>query len=173
MYEPHVQYYTGIGSRATPEKTLQLMEGIAIILSQRGYKLRSGGADGADNAFERGCILDGGEREIYLPWEGLNGRQPNAPYCIYPPTSKAFKLAAQYHPAWQRCSRAARLLHARNSHQILGKDCETRSKFVVCWHLNKGGTMQAIRIATDYDIDIYNLADVGIYEQLLGAIESL
>ena len=56
IYKP----YTGIGSRETPTAILDLMIAIGGVLAQRGFTLRSGGADGADDAFEQGCILKGG-----------------------------------------------------------------------------------------------------------------
>jgi predicted Rossmann fold nucleotide-binding protein DprA/Smf involved in DNA uptake len=47
--------YAGIGSRSTPPETLPLIESIAARLAEKGWVLRSGGADGADSAFEKGC----------------------------------------------------------------------------------------------------------------------
>ena len=47
--------YTGIGSRNTPKEVLELMKTIGKYLGCLGYELRSGGADGADSAFESGC----------------------------------------------------------------------------------------------------------------------
>lgn len=45
--------YTGIGSRETPEKVQQFMAEIGQALGAAGWTLRSGFADGADNAFAR------------------------------------------------------------------------------------------------------------------------
>ncbi len=165
-------YYCGIGSRKTPPCVLRQMETIAIVAAQAGLVLRSGGAAGADTAFEQGCVGVSGEMEIYLPWKGFNGCATTRAY-IHPPTKRAFEIASHFHPAWDRCSRAAKLLHARNSHQVLGKDCETPSKFVACWHQNTGGTMQAVRIAKSHGIHVYNLAEVGAYDQVLAAVQSL
>lgn len=41
--------FTGIGSRSTPPEILEKMKAIAKFLSERGYTLRSGGADGGWN----------------------------------------------------------------------------------------------------------------------------
>ena len=49
------KYYAGVGSRSTPMHIQKLFEEIAATLAQNGYVLRSGGAEGADVAFERGC----------------------------------------------------------------------------------------------------------------------
>lgn len=50
------KYYAGIGSRETPTRVLQLMIKAAQRLAQRGYTLRSGGADGADAAAVVGLL---------------------------------------------------------------------------------------------------------------------
>lgn len=63
--------YAGVGSRETPHEILALMTDVAKILGQHGWTLRSGGARGADTAFEDGA--KGFKREIYLPWRGFNG----------------------------------------------------------------------------------------------------
>ena len=60
--------FAGIGSRSTPDHVLQAMRKVAHRLAEMGYTLLSGGAAGADSAFEEGCF---GRKEIYLPWTGF------------------------------------------------------------------------------------------------------
>lgn len=137
-----MNFYAGIGSRKTPERILNQMNAIAIMLQQDGWILRSGGAAGADTAFEQGA---GVKKEIFY------ARDADA---------AAMNLAEQYHPAWTRCSSSAQKLLARNGYQILGRDLKTPSKFVVCWTPDggpSGGTDQALRIAAAHDIPIFNL----------------
>ena len=62
-----MKYYTGIGSRTTPEHILKLMTKIGKYLALNGYVLRSGGANGADTAFEIGCDEGKGVKEIFIP----------------------------------------------------------------------------------------------------------
>ena len=48
----------------------------------------------------------------------------------------------------------------RNGYQVLGYDLKTPSKFLICWTKDgkeTGGTAQAMRIAKDYKIPVYNL----------------
>jgi hypothetical protein len=48
----------------------------------------------------------------------------------------------------------------RNTYQILGQDCRTKSDFVVCYTADgkaSGGTGQALRIAIAEKIPIFNL----------------
>ena len=47
-----MKVYTGIGSRETPGLILALMGRISARMDRLGFTLRSGGADGADAAFE-------------------------------------------------------------------------------------------------------------------------
>lgn len=67
-----IRYYAGIGSRETPPYVQKLMTEIAAVLEQRNFVLRSGGANGADKAFENG-VVNKQEAEIYVPWPGFNG----------------------------------------------------------------------------------------------------
>lgn len=76
-------------------------------------------------------------------------------------------MAAAHHPAWERLGRGARSLHARNCHQILGRDLNDPAAFVVCWTPDgattdpgpsTGGTGQALRIAAAHGIPVFNLA---------------
>lgn len=48
-----MRYYTGIGSRETPEDFLKLFTQVARYLEIKGFTLRSGHARGADYAFEK------------------------------------------------------------------------------------------------------------------------
>jgi hypothetical protein len=152
--------YAGIGSRETPEEVLDLMEKAAFALAKKGWILRSGGADGADSAFERGCVRAGGAREIYLPWKGFNGN-PSALFSI---PGRAVEIASRYHPAWGVLKRGAQALHSRNVLQVLGADCETPAAFILCWARvdsngrTQGGTGQAVRIAEAMGIPVVNLA---------------
>lgn len=162
--------YAGIGSRLTPPEVLASMATIAANLAHEGWLLRSGHADGADMAFERGCdehdfdYCDGGSKEIWLPWKGFNGSKSE--FILSPSGTvqhdRAMAIASCIHPAWDRCTYTAKMLHARNVLQILGSDFETPVDRVICWTPNAavvGGTATALRLAQQYDIEIVNLAN--------------
>lgn len=152
--------YAGIGSRQTPATILETMQRIARHLADRGLVLRSGAAQGADSAFEQGCVEQKGDREIWLPWEGFNGR----PFTRRLPTRAAFDLAAQFHPTWETLTDPTKRLHARNSHQILGQHLDHPVAFVVCWTpggSGGGGTGQALRLARDRGIPVFDLGGPG------------
>jgi len=148
------RYYAGIGSRRTPAEVELTIRFVAHKLTRLGFTLRSGGADGADRMFETYS-----ERvEIWLPWKGFNYHA--SPY--YKLAPRAYEIAAEIHPAWDRLSSGAKHLHARNVHQVLGDDLATPVEFVVCWTPGGkivGGTATAINLAKRHDIEVINLYD--------------
>src|SRR5690348_5431489 len=110
------RYYAGVGSRETPPGMLVYFTRLAQFLGRdHGYILRSGGADGADTAFEQGAS----SKQIFLPWKGFNGN----PSPFYRIPVIAFDIAANHHPAWLKLKPAVQCLMARNVQQVLGPDC--------------------------------------------------
>jgi hypothetical protein len=173
-------YYAGIGSRSTPPIILKKMYSLAVVLSRLGIILRSGGAEGADTAFEAGAnhIC-----EIYLPSPTF-GYNPNRIHSYPEPTYSAMVMASKHHPRWQYLKPYVQKLHARNCHQILGRNLDEPSKFVICWTSDKcesnrnrtvktGGTGMAIAIADEYDIPVFNLANEDRYDELLDFIANI
>lgn len=142
-----VKYFAGIGSRETPSDILVIMRGLGTLLAYRGWTLRSGGALGADTAFEEGCDIENGRKEIFFANDA---------------SKDAIEIAEHCHPAWHRCTEVARKLHGRNAMIVLGRDLRTPARFVVCWTkdgLAVGGTGLAIRIANRCTIPVINLFD--------------
>lgn len=128
--------------------------------------MRSGGAPGADSAFERGALASGGRVGLYLPWRGFEGRVQHV--VLHEATARAWEMAPRFHPAWSSLTRGALALHARSVHQVLGSTCDNPASFVVCWTRegavtaaetvgHRGGTLTAIRVASEYDVAVYNL----------------
>lgn len=152
-----MRFYAGIGSRNTPEHIRGIMMSLAITLESEQWVLRSGGAKGADTAFEAGAGRSGSE--IYLPWGGYNGRRVCA---LATPTDEAIAMAAVYHPNWLACKQGARKLHGRNCHIVLGRNLNDPVDMIICWTLGgagRGGTGQALRMTRDYtSIKIFDLA---------------
>ncbi len=172
------KYYAGIGSRKTPEDVLLLMERLAQKLSHR-YILRSGGADGADTAFEKGARLPQGEAEVYLPWQGFN--KSNSP--LHQVDAQALTLASTLHPGWSELGQGPRKLHARNCYQVLGQNLATPVEFVVCWtsdgcestrqrRKSTGGTATAIVLAERLNIPRFNLFNMKSRQQLFERLKN-
>lgn len=155
-----MKYYAGIGSRRTPPDILTLMTEIAHLCELNNIVLRSGGAPGADLAFEYGTQL----KEIFLPWKGFNGNNS----LLYHDNPAAFELASTVHPAWFRLSIPVRKLISRNMCQVLGADLDSPVSFVVCYTPDgaenekecskaTGGTGTAIILASRIEIPVFNL----------------
>jgi hypothetical protein len=159
--------YTGIGSRKTPENVLKLMQAIGYRLGSLGIQLRSGGAEGADSAFEAGARRairehPGSVPLIFLPYPGFRGKSG----ITFAPNSQIQKEATRIikdtHPAWDRCSDFAKKAHTRNAFQVLGGDLRTPSQFLVffaevCQGQIQGGTKTAVVLAQKFQIPCFNL----------------
>lgn len=176
-----MNYYAGIGSRDTPEHILTIMHHIAAYLATQGWTLRSGAASGADASFEEGADISNGAKEIYLPWKGFNHSKSELHPLNYPFTQNEVEFSAKLHPAWNKCAPSARLMHQRNLRQVIG--CEQihgeqvqASKFVVCWTEKgalKGGTAQALRIASMLNVPIFNLGKPKSTDELTAMVEAI
>jgi len=160
-----VNAYTGIGSRQTPKEILKMMYQLGYKLSKKGLMLRSGGAIGADTAFEKGCIDGENKKEIYLPWNGYNERIANVyKGYIVPefPSEFADEMISRFHPNPPAIFSNPKYhaLMSRNINQLLGKDLNKKSSMVICWtpwgH-ETGGTGFAIKVAKYLGIDVWNL----------------
>lgn len=148
-------YYAGIGSRETPIEILDEMANIAKHLESKGYILRSGGAEGADQAFS--SVVK--NAQIWIPWASFYQNKHHDVRIISNNDVEAFDSVHKFHPNSKKLSQGGVRLMARNYRQIVGLN-EDNSKFVVCWTKDgkaSGGTGQAIRIAKDLGIAVINL----------------
>ena len=154
------KYYAGIGSRTITKEISERMTMIAKSLSDHGYILRSGNAEGSDQAFALGAD----KAQIWLPWFSFNESfrkvKPNHTYIVIQYDDKeANDSVNMYHPIKNLPDNHTRKFMARNYRQVIGKD-EPDSSFVICWTHDGtavGGTGQAIRIANHKQIPVYNL----------------
>lgn len=164
---------TGIGSRKTPPAVLEDMERIGAWCRDWGVPLRSGHAEGADWAFERGaqelCIA-------YLPWQRFNDHlRSRARKVVFSPSEETTEIVRSVHPAPDKLSAGAWKLHGRNVYQILGTRLTKPSSVVVCWTPGGkliGGTATALALAALKGIAIYNLA-VTPAEEVQGVLEAM
>jgi len=152
----------GIGSRKTPAEVLKVMELFARTAAAKGIWFRSGHADGADYAFEKGALT---QCIVYLPWKSFNhnlevlGRARS----LDDLDTEAFKHVIEHEPYAAGCSNGVKLLKCRNVYQILGESLDKPCDFVVCWTedgFGGGGTGLALKIAKDYNIPILDLGAV-------------
>lgn len=162
-----IAWVAGIGSRTTPDPFQRVIRRFAATLAARGLGLRSGGARGADLAWEEG--MGTGPTQIFLA-----SRQPGRPGLALEDmapelVATATALAAAHHPAWHRIADYGRRLLTRNAFQVLGPQLDDPVAAVLCWALESrleagrvvdvaGGTGLAVRLASAHGIPVLNLA---------------
>lgn len=142
-----LKYYAGIGSRETPTNIQLLMYDIADFMGRKKFILRSGGAKGADESFEKGAKDHGHPFEIFRPEDA---------------TPEAIEIASNCHPNWKACDEFARKAHGRNALILFGDTLRIPVNMIICWTPRGetvGGTGQSIRMAKDYLIRVINLYD--------------
>ena len=165
-----MKYFTGVGSRAISPQIAAHMELISIALHASGYRLRSGGAEGSDIAFQAKGFSPG---DIYLPWKSFNSTENRMNsrfegeryrYIDTPKLSnwfEALEILDTVRSLDTLPVRSHRLLHGRNVYQVLGEDLRSPSDLLVCWTpegKDVGGTATAIKLARKYGVRIINLA---------------
>jgi hypothetical protein len=158
--------YAGVGSRETPQEICDKFRRFSKIFAEAGWCLRSGGADGADLAFESGAI----KKEIFLPWRGFNG-STSPLFKILP---EATDYAERVHAAWDWLTPEGKLMQARNVHQVLGADLRSPCEFVLCWTKNGraiGGTATAINVAWSEGIPVHNVGSADAMKFLDGFLD--
>lgn len=179
------KFYTGIGSRQTPKDVLELMTAVASKLAGMGWRLRSGHAEGADRAFEKGA---GGNADIYLPWSTFGIKKyKDDPGC--PVLGNALPLGFDtYDHNYRRLedlgiryrtmnvNKTTKLMHGRNVCQVEGHQHPMiLSRMVICWTPvtivkgePMGGTATAIKLAEHHGIQVINLLDPDMQELVRG-----
>lgn len=138
------KFYAGIGSRTTPKEECEKITRIAEALERKGFILRSGGAEGADEAFAVG-VKDPQNKIVLRPKHS---------------TAAAEELASKVHPMWSACKEYVRKLHGRNAQIVFGQNLHQPASFVLAWTLNPtyGGTSLGIKLAKAAHIPVFNLA---------------
>lgn len=133
-----------------------------------GGVVRSGHAEGADQAFEHGALLCGDgplvredRLRVFLPWRGYNSdvwTPEKSTVALedfdYATRSSCRLLAMEHHPWWGNMRQGARNLHTRNVLIALG------SQAGVCYLGDGplgGGSGQCYRILTSWGIPVFDL----------------
>ena len=179
--QPRPLAYAGVGARATPAEVLAGMSDVAQTLGDAGCALSTGGAAGADRAFEAGALRTDAPVTVHTPWPGYNGyrpgRDPESDIDVIHPKagdtirgSSFLHLARKHHPAWDRCRRGARALFLRNVSILAGALDDDGTvlavRAVIAWTPNggahgreAGGTGHTLRIAAELGIPVVNLSE--------------
>jgi len=172
-------HVTLVGTREASREEFLLMVELGMYLRYSlGISGRSGKAPGSDQAWQRGLefgdLLRGnpGEHQIFKAWKRFETPtalvSDNFDITPYDDTDKgeyekARSIAAGIHPAWDRLSTGAKLLHTRNVYQVLGPYLTEPS--MACLYcgdddkhgIPKGGTRTAVLLAKQYEIPYLNI----------------
>lgn len=160
--------YAGIGSRQTPPEILKTMAQTAILLARSGHTCNTGACIGADQAFGNGAIAGYGKLHLFLPWPNYEQKWIQTLKGDITITvmntdihNDAIRSVFYYHPKATTLKDSVIKLHARNF--LILQNCA----YIICWTPNgaiSGGTGQAIRIAQNSKMPIYNLGNQEILE---------
>lgn len=149
--------------------------------ASQGWTLRTGAAQGADQAFAEGAISVGGNVVLCLPWpsyefkwvEPMLGRGARREVLMYPEyntnTQVYYDSVKEFHPKPEVLSQGMVKLHARNALILDGVG------FVLAWPKpgprgGLGGTGQGIRIAAAWDITTIRLDEPLDYKRVTDKI---
>ena len=163
-------FYAGIGSRKLSKEELNVCYLMGVHFSMLGYTLRTGAAQGADQAFANGALdncskMGEGQGGVVLclPWPNYEkywvdwARNKGAEILVVSDgDAEAVESVYKYHPKPHGLSRGPLALHARNYRIVKG------CNFVMAWPKpNKfgalGGTGQGIRVAEGLGTKVHNL----------------
>lgn len=178
-------FYTGIGSRQTPLDIQLQMTSIARQLAELGFHLRSGKAEGADWAFQKGATQSNGKKTIYIPDKNFGKQQTDDTTDDYIVDGllmdKCQKIASTVHPNWKSVSYYGKKLHGRNVCQVIGHEPNEfeGSKFVLYWARYGsgkrvlGGTATAVSLGKKFGIPTINMIDPDWRWQLTVVLNSI
>lgn len=152
--------YVGTGNRDIPNNIKDQIKRLAHELESFGYILRTGGLDGAEQAFEEGTS----KLELHLPWRGFNDKESKFTFT----PKAALAIAKKFHTAFDTLKPAIQTLLAKNARLVLGKDLKSPAMFMICWSedgaetiiektARTGNVGHAIAIAAYMKIPIFNL----------------
>lgn len=162
--------YAGIGSRSISPAESEKIRDFAAELARLEFVVYSGNAEGSDVAFQQGSD---GKCTLFLPWLTFNQQ-------VFDPAKLGACLGhydvgdtplgrisvQRYHPRPASLSQGARRMMCRNYHQVAGYDAPgvvwPPASFVVCCADSTaagvaGGTGQAVRIAADLGVPVWNI----------------
>lgn len=151
-----VRAYAGIGSRKTPDNVIHVMEDMGEALAKLGFILKTGNAQGADQAFARGANrVDPHLIWLYLPWKGYEKEAIVEGNRVLYPSQEDVDEAVKRHPAGENLTYGVRKLMGRN----LGIISQIEKVYAYqIPELTRGGTWFGINYAVEFGIPVVNLA---------------
>ncbi len=176
--------YTGIGSRDISTEEANDAKLFAQYMAKCGLTLYTGDAEGADESFLNGA---GDKHVMWIPFSRPDLRHLNKNWVQAGDTKEGKRWTDECHPnpSAVKAKKGSWACINRDAHQVIGMPpMYPQTSFVIyigTWvggtSLVKGGTGQAVRIATKLGIPTFNLrgntfgAALKFAEQVLGAIK--
>lgn len=162
--------YVGTGNKDTPPDVIAKMKKWAVLLEKHGYTMRSGGMEGAEDAFENAVEV---KKEIHLPWRGFNNKESKFTFT----TDQARALARQTHESFDTAPPAIQTFLAKNVRMIMGKNLNSPALFVIIWSEDgaerlseksprTGNMGHVVSIASRLRIPVFNFAKPDCEERL-------
>lgn len=162
-------WITGVGSQGTPEWAMLGIQRVIAAYAARGYGIRTGDAVGADEATRVAAKLAGAPLRVFA----VSKQACPDTVCFSKLPAQVQRQALDFveelHPAPRALKPFWRLLHARNSNQVLSEGLDDPSELVVLWAMKSefddegrlknaaGGTGQAVRVAHKFNVRALNL----------------
>jgi len=154
-----LKYYTGIGSKDTPQAELARMEKIGSFLGDLGYVLRTGDAVGAERAFEQGAL---NTKALVQKWRSDTSYFPLPEWATEKASEVCWEKPLERMKAFQISRVTQRVF------QVFGDsvDIQHPVDFVVYWSLSdplspltdsEGDLRYTVRVAHKAGIPTYNL----------------
>lgn len=158
---------TVVGSRniSSFEERLLKCTCYSLFMSDPETIFRSGAADGADSTIEN-CGIPKENLNIFLPWDGFNGRfDSDGDHIILPENldnyPQAQEIAVELHGLGWNMGDTLLKFHSRNVYQPLGVSLDKPSDVTIfCADESlggvSGGTATAVKLSRDLGIPCYN-----------------
>jgi hypothetical protein len=155
-----------------PDEVLNKLNPFLETLTDYGFTFRSS-VDTRDNLT---MYVDGKfqRKEIYLPFKKFN---QSVTAKLTRPSKFAYELTAKFHKAFDKLSHPVKGFLARNTHLILGGDCDTPINFIIIYtecgietakgikFETAGNASYFITVADDLNIPIFNLKNENFNER--------
>lgn len=161
--------YVGIGPQAAGETVIELSKNFATAMAEMGWTLRSGGAEGMDEAFEAGCNSVKGTKEIFIPDAGFRRRNNPVDKVVHTLDKHlaAIQQAKPFFPIWDKLGTTTQMFLVRNVFALLGEKLNKPANLVVTWSQYEGtGSHQLLQMAKAIGIPAFNLAEPGQMEAI-------
>lgn len=168
--------YVGMGPRAAGEEMCALARDFGTAMAEMKWVLRSGAAEGMDEAFEAGCDSVQGKKEIFVPEHGFRKRNNKTDKVVHTLDLhiEAMRQAAPLFPNWDKLGTNVQMFLTRNVFALFGEKLNKPADLVVTWNQYEGtGSFQLLQMATAAGIPAFNLSKPGQMEAVEEAVYRL